>query len=215
MIKSLTTEFKARVVLEILREEKSLSQIAAEYDVHPNQLGKWKKASINGLPEVLADGRRKDSEKEKLRLQVEVLYTQLGETTAQLNWLKKNLESTLHRDDRISLVDFNDMKMSIVKQAEMLSLNRSGLYYEPAPPSEKEVALKHAIDRIYTEDPFFGSRKISAILIREGYETCRTTIQRIMHLLVEIILLYINRILLNCIITMRITQITTIVSIQC
>ena len=89
MRKSFTTEFKARVVLEILREEKSLSQIAAEYDVHPNQLGKWKKAAINGLPEVLADGRRKDSEKEKLKLQVEELYAQLGETTAQLNWLKK------------------------------------------------------------------------------------------------------------------------------
>jgi putative transposase len=77
-------------------------------------------------------------------------------------------------------VDFNDTKMPIVKQAEMLSLNRSSLYYEPAPPSEKEVALKHAIDRIYTEDPCFGSRTISAILKREGYETCRTTIQRYM-----------------------------------
>ena len=89
MRKSFTADIKARVVLEILREEKSISQIASEYDIHPNQLGKWKKAAIAGLPEVLADRRRKDDEKEKLKLQVEELYTQLGETTAQLNWLKK------------------------------------------------------------------------------------------------------------------------------
>ena len=87
--KLFTTEFKTRVVLEILKEKKSLSRIAAEYDIHPNQLVKWEKAVIDGLPEVLADRRRKDSEKEKLQLQVEALYTQLGETTAQLNWLKK------------------------------------------------------------------------------------------------------------------------------
>lgn len=89
MRKSYTAEFKARVVLEILREEKSIAQIASEYDVHPNQLSTWKRAVVSGLPELLADARRKDGEKEELRQQVQELYTQLGEVTSQLNWLKK------------------------------------------------------------------------------------------------------------------------------
>jgi len=49
-------------------------------------------------------------------------------------------------------------------QAEFLSLNRSSLYYQPVPPSPEEVALKHRIDELYTEHPFYGSRKIAALL---------------------------------------------------
>ena len=89
MRKTFTIEFKAKVVLEILREEKTISQIASEYGAHPNQLGNWKKTVIEGLPGLLADSRRKDDEKEALKLQVQELFTQLGEVTAQFNWLKK------------------------------------------------------------------------------------------------------------------------------
>lgn len=58
-------------------------------------------------------------------------------------------------------------------QAELLSLNRSGLYYQPVPPSPEEVALKHRIDELYTAHPFYGSRKIAALL-----EVNRKAIQR-------------------------------------
>lgn len=49
-------------------------------------------------------------------------------------------------------------------QAELLSLNRSGLYYQPVPPAPEEVALKHRIDELYTAHPFYGSRKLAALL---------------------------------------------------
>lgn len=89
MRKTFAGEFKAKVVLEIFKEEKSISQLASQYEVHPNQLASWKKEVIQGLPKLLADGRRKDDEKEALKLQVQELFTQLGEVTAQFNWLKK------------------------------------------------------------------------------------------------------------------------------
>ncbi len=53
-------------------------------------------------------------------------------------------------------------------QAELLSLNRSGLYYQPVAPSAEEVALKHRIDELYTQWPFYGSRRITAQLQQEG-----------------------------------------------
>lgn len=89
MRKTFTGGFKAKVVLEIFKEEKSISQLAAEYGVHPNQLTNWKREAVAGLAEILADGRRKDNEKEALKLQVQELYMQLGEATSRLNWLKK------------------------------------------------------------------------------------------------------------------------------
>lgn len=90
MRKTYTGKFKAKVVLEILREEKTISEIASHYEVHPNQLSKWKKQAVNGLANVLEDGRKKsDKEKEALEKKTQELYTEIGKLTTQLNWLKK------------------------------------------------------------------------------------------------------------------------------
>jgi len=90
MRKTHSGAFKAKVVLEILKEEKAISQISSEYGIHPNQLGKWKKEAVNRLAEILEDGRRKgDKEKDALKEQIQGLYAEIGELTTKLNWLKK------------------------------------------------------------------------------------------------------------------------------
>jgi putative transposase len=67
-------------------------------------------------------------------------------------------------------------------QAELLSLSRSSLYYQPRPegsrPSVEEVTLKHRIDELYTAYPFYGSRRITAQLRREGQVINRKAVQR-------------------------------------
>ena len=60
-------------------------------------------------------------------------------------------------------------------QADLLSLSRASLYYQPRPPS-----LKHRIDEVYTQSPFYGSRKIAAQLQREGMGMNRKTVARYM-----------------------------------
>lgn len=90
MRKTYTGKFKTEVVLEILKEDKTISEIASLYEVHPNQLSKWKKEAIEGLTKVLEDGRKKsDKEKEALERKTQELYTEIGKLTTQLNWLKK------------------------------------------------------------------------------------------------------------------------------
>jgi putative transposase len=68
--------------------------------------------------------------------------------------------------------------MPITSQAELLNLNRSGLYYRPLAPSAEEIALKHRIDELYTRCPFYGSRRIAATLRREGWCLNRKAVQR-------------------------------------
>jgi putative transposase len=62
--------------------------------------------------------------------------------------------------------------MPLRTQAELLSLNRSGLYYVAVPPSPEAAAgalwAKRRIDEIYTHWPFYGVRRITAQLRREG-----------------------------------------------
>ncbi len=84
----------------------------------------------------------------------------------------------LTRAERLILLDWDDPALPIKSQAELLSLNRSGLYYRPLAPSAEEVALKHRIDELYTLRPFYGSRRITANLRREGWQLNRKAVQR-------------------------------------
>jgi len=60
----------------------------------------------------------------------------------------------------------------------LLGISRSSLYYQPRQPSAEEVALKHRIDAIYTQFPFYGSRRIAAHLYREGVSVNLKAVQR-------------------------------------
>jgi putative transposase len=55
-------------------------------------------------------------------------------------------------------------ELSLKHQAALLGLSRASLYYQPAAPSAEEIAIKHRIDELYTAHPFYGSRKITALL---------------------------------------------------
>ena len=67
-------------------------------------------------------------------------------------------------------------EFSVSKQCEMLSLNRTGLYYRPRPISPKKLAILHAMDEIYTEDPVYGARRIRNELLKRGYSISRPTV---------------------------------------
>ena len=62
------------------------------------------------------------------------------------------------------MIEREDSELTIQTQAELLSLNRTSLYYAPVPVSAEELAIKHRIDELYTAYPFYGSRKIAVEL---------------------------------------------------
>jgi putative transposase len=78
------------------------------------------------------------------------------------------------------MVERDDSELSLSLQADLLGISRSSLYYRPVLPSEEEVALKHRIDEIYTKWPFYGSRRITVELKREGTIINRKRVKRYM-----------------------------------
>lgn len=66
---------------------------------------------------------------------------------------------------------------AILVQADLLSLNRSSLYYKPVPPSLEEIRLKHRIDELYTKHPFMGYRTIASIMNREHDKIHENTVR--------------------------------------
>ena len=78
----------------------------------------------------------------------------------------------LDRPERMSLLDRDQREVSLTKQAELLNLSRSGLYYRPAVDPE-DVRIRNAIDEIFTRHPFFGSRRIKDELENYQIFICR------------------------------------------
>ena len=88
--KRYTPTQKAAIVLELLKEEETLSQVAARHGVHPNLLRQWKAQALEGLASLFShddqDWRRREAEHERER---DELYAEIGRLTTQLAWLKK------------------------------------------------------------------------------------------------------------------------------
>jgi putative transposase len=79
------------------------------------------------------------------------------------------------------MLELEDKKLSLVKQSHLLSLNRTSIYYKHQEPSDNEIQAKHLIDRIYTQDPFMGSRTITTIMNRRhNFSICRNTVAKYM-----------------------------------
>jgi putative transposase len=89
----------------------------------------------------------------------------------------------MSRDSRIALLDREAVAtrvdgLSLRAQHQMLGLNRSGLYYQPQPPSQEELRLKRRIDEIYTKRPFYGVRRITVQLQQEGWRVNHKAVAR-------------------------------------
>jgi transposase-like protein len=81
---------KAQIVLETLKEEKTIAQIAAEHKVHPNQISKWKAEALQGLPTLFTNEERATRALEAAHeRELQELYAEIGRLTRQLGWLKK------------------------------------------------------------------------------------------------------------------------------
>ena len=86
-----TADFKVKVVLQVLRQDKTLNQIASEHELHPKQVQTWKQTFLTVAPQVF------DQQKgaEKPVDETGPLYEQIGRLQMELSWLKKKLATTL------------------------------------------------------------------------------------------------------------------------
>lgn len=87
--KNYPASFKAQLVLEMLREEKSVSELASEHGVHPTQLHRWRREAVENLPQLFARKEEWQAERAAYEGKVDELYTEIGRLTTRLTWLKK------------------------------------------------------------------------------------------------------------------------------
>ena|SRR3990172_1397324 len=85
-----TASQKAQIVLEALKEDRTIAQIAAENNLHPNQIHHWKKQALENFQQLFEDEHQGEKAREaEHEEQLNELYAEIGRLSAQLSWLKK------------------------------------------------------------------------------------------------------------------------------
>lgn len=171
--------FKAKVALEAIKGEKTVAQISSEYGVHSQQIRQWRKHLLLELPGLFSDKRQKtDKDREELESE---LYRQIGQLKVELEWLKKNLNSS--GEQKRTLIDPEHVVIPIERQCALLGISRSAYYYQKAEIDPLDLTVMEQIDEQYTRAPFYGVLRMTAWLRRCGHGVNPKRVRRLMRLM--------------------------------
>jgi len=175
--KTYSADFKAKLVLEVLEEKRTLNEIAGGYEILPKNLLNWKKQFVENMSlafDKSAVVKEYKEEIELLQKNNDSLAKKVGTLTIEKDFLEGKLVSSVSFKARKAMIE-NGHKLSTTSQCKLLHINKSSLYYQAVVPfsSADDIELLNAIDEIYTESPSYGCRRITKQLKRDGFSVGR------------------------------------------
>ena len=182
--KTYSADFKAKLVLEVLEGEKAINEIASKYEVLPVSLKNWKKQFLENMSLAFDKStivKEYKNEIETLQKDKDLIAKKLGETIVEKEFLEGKLESLVSSKSRRNFID-TKLPISLNKQCQLLNISKSSLYYQPVKKfsSEGELELLNAINDIYSEFPYYGTRRIVTALQNMGINIGRKLVRSAM-----------------------------------
>lgn len=180
--KNFSAETKTKIILEMLQEESTISQLASKYNVTGKTIQNWKKQFIENAPIAFEPAKAVSEYKtqiEELKNQNDELAKALGKTTVERDWAVGKL-SSLDLPNKKSLVTSKLKNVSKTRQCELLNINRSTIYYNAKEMSEYNLNILHRIDEIYTDNSDYGYRYIHKQLLEDGINVGRDRVLKYM-----------------------------------
>ncbi|MCL7406452.1 IS3 family transposase [Paradonghicola geojensis] len=173
--RNFTDQFKAKVALEALRGDKTVQEIAAKHQLHPNQVSTWKRQAIDGMADVFSGGKQSGP----TEAEIKELHAKIGRLAVENGFFVRRAEAVSPAKKR-AMIERDHPELSISQQCKLVRLSRSAFYYTSIGINADTLAMMKEIDRVFTKYPFFGSRQIAAYLRREGTVVGRHRVRRLM-----------------------------------
>ena len=173
-----STQLKTRLVLEVLREEKTLNEIASANNINPKNLQNWKKLFLENAEVAMEPAKAVKEYKDevaKLKVQVGEYAKKVGQLTLEKDWAVGKLQS-LDSSYKKELIDRDENKLlSVLNQCSLIDYNRSNLYYAPMVNPTKD-AIKEQIVKVFEEIPSYGYMKVYHQLLEDGFKVSPNTV---------------------------------------
>ena len=174
-----TAEFKTKLVLEVIKEESTLVEIASKNNITPKNLQNWKKTFLENAEVAMEPAKAVQEYKttiSDLEIKIDEYAKTVGQLTLENNWMSGKL-SSLDSSYKKELVDkTKDKAISVVKQCKLLELTRSTLFYAPMINPVKQ-SIKDEIVKIFEDIPCYGYLKVHKELQERGHSVCINTVQ--------------------------------------
>ena len=171
--------FKARVVLDALKAERTVSELAAAYGVHPTMIHQWKKSLLEGaagiferggkvarcvicMPRSGIGGGQRCSVRQTRPHRGHGPHHDVTKAQAMDRQMRRGMIETYHPD------------LSIGAQSRLLSISRSSFYYSPLGETDTNLGLMLLIDKQFLDTPFYGVRQMTWHLRDDGHPVNRS-----------------------------------------
>ncbi|HMF86476.1 MAG TPA: IS3 family transposase [Gemmatimonadaceae bacterium] len=171
-----TPGFKAKVALAAIKGDRTLAQLAEQFDVHPNQITSWKAQLEEGAADVFGSGGGNGGAQPAV--DVKSLHAKIGELTLENDFLGRSARQSRFVE-RKAMIN-REHGLPITKQAQVLRISRGSVYYLTRPMPEADLAIMRRLDRLHLEFPFAGSRMLQGLLVAEGRKIGRRHVKTLM-----------------------------------
>ncbi len=174
-----SAEFKTKLVLEVLKGEKTLNEIASANNIIPKNLSNWKEIFLSNAEIAMEPSKAVKEYKEQvaeLQAKVDKYAKVVGKITVERDWAVGKLKS-LDLSNKQKMVEVQAQNISLSKQTQLLGISRSHFYYTPIVNKQKE-AIKQHIQKIFKEIPIYGERKVHQQLLEDGYDVSLNSVSR-------------------------------------
>ncbi|WP_085974147.1 MULTISPECIES: IS3 family transposase [Bradyrhizobium] len=167
--------FKAKVALAAVKGDRTIAQLAEHFDVHPNQITAWKSQLEGGASDIFGPGGGTPATP---AVDVKSLHAKIGELTLENGFFRRRAHQG-GMAERKAMIDC-EHDLPITKQAEILKVSRSSVYYLPRPVSSADLEIMQRLDRLHLEYPFAGSRMLRGLLALQGCKIGRRHVKTLM-----------------------------------